>query len=442
MKIAKRILISLLIIITISSLSYGAFIAKALYEKYSNTIEWENSSLISKIHQVPPSLAKNYISKENQRILEILTEVNIALEEIKAGNEVNQAKKEDYWMLYEKAKKEIEASEEFQGLLTKGLFSDFELYLKADEAIENAYSVLEIEGLEEYEKAFASRIVKESIPIESLFLERLKAVSKDYYNLESFSKNALGKLGVIENKVLQANVKVDKKTTQNLLTEIENKELTKFKHINKLVKLLNSEKWDAVLAHNESSKEYYAWKESQAILEGLLQANYVKVSNFKTVADIKAYDSSIKLEERKHHTIKEDSVVTAVFYNREQLSNELYVKRGAPIYFTINYEYIEDPKSTITVEYFDVDGNKLLEDITYENYVGEYFNVDKKSIDGYVFVGVKNEISKFQPDNSKVQVIYDVYVEPEPEPEPDPEPEEEIEVEIEDENPEEESQDN
>lgn len=414
MKLFKRIFITTLILVIIGSLSYGSLIAKSMYEKYNDTIKWKNSSLQSKIHQVPPALAQNYISVEDQKMLEILTDVNIALEEIKTNKGIKEEKVEEYWELHDNAKNKIEKSEEHKKLLTKGIFNDFSLYLKADAAIKNAYGNLEIEGLEEYEKAFSNKLLKQNSEVDKVFLNKLQGISKDFKNLESFSKNAIKKLGLIENNVLKVDIKVNRETTDDLLEQIKEKNLEKFTHIKNLVNILNSESWNKILTHNESSSRYYSWKESQKILESLLQSNYVPVSSFNMVEDVLTYSPGIRLEEKANHTINSDSLVKAIYYNGEKLSENLYVKKGTPLNFVIEYEYTEDPKSTVTIEYIDIYGNQL--DIrTYEGYVGASIPFSK-DIEGYVLFEIRNELNKFPEEDYTIQFVYEEYV-PEPEPE-------------------------
>lgn len=414
MKLFKRIFIASLILTTIGSLSYGYIVAKSMYEKYNNTIEWKNSSLQSKIHQVPPALAQNYISIEDQKMLEILTDVNIALEEIKVNKEIRKEKFDEYWKLHEYAKSEIGKSEENKKLLTKGNFADFSLYLNADSAVKKAYENLEIEGLEEYERAFYNKLLKQNSEIDNVFLKKLQGISKDFTNLESFSKNAINKLGVIENNVLKVDIKVNKKITDELLEQIKEKNLEKFTHIKNLVNILNSQSWNEILTHNESSLNYYSWKESQKILDSLMKSNYVSVLSFNTVEDVLSYSPGIRLEEKQNHTINSDSIVKGVYYKGEKLNESLYVKKGTPLNFVIEYEYTENPKSTVTIEYVDIDGNKL-GTRTQEGYVGSPIVIDK-NIEGYVLLEIRNELYKFPEEDSTIQFVYEKYV-PEPEPE-------------------------
>lgn len=408
MKLFKRILITILILTTISSLSYGAFVAKSMYEKYNSTMEWRNSSLQSKIHQVPPELAQNYISIEDQKMLTMLTEINEALEEIKENKEIKEDKFGEYWDLYNYALNEIEQSEEHKGLLKEGVFNDFAVYLKSDLAIKKAYENLQIEDLEEYEKILSDRLLNQNNEVDKAFLNKLQTIAKDFSNLESFSNDSIKKLGIVENNVLKVDVKVNREITDDLLEQIEKSNLKKFAHIRNLYSILNSESWNKILSNNKDSLEYYSWKESQKILDSLLQSNYLPVSSFNTVEDVLSYSPSIKLEERENYSINKDSIIKEVYYNGQKLNSNLYVKKGTSLNFVIDYQYTENPKSKITIEYIDNQGNKL--DVkTYEGYVGKPIVVEK-DIEGYVLLEVKNELSEFPKEDSKIQFVYEKHI--------------------------------
>lgn len=424
-------------LVIIGSLSYSIFMADSMYKKYNATIKWENSSLLSNIHQVPPQLAQNYISTEEQKVFKILTDVNIALEEIKLAGEVSEEKYNEYWLLYEKSKKGLEESDLYESMENKDIFNDFSLYLKADLAIKESYKDLNVEILDEYSKTFANRLAKEDSKIEKSFLNQLNEISKDLEELNEFSSYAVSKLGVVEEDTLYVDKLVNKTITAELIEDIKEKDLTRFSHIKNLFDILNGDSWNQIVDHNASSLEYYAWKESQEILDSLLHSNYISVSSFKTVQDVLSYQPSISLEEKKNFTINRDSIVTGVYYNGEKMDENLYVKRGIPLNFAINYQYTENPKSTVNIEYLDTDGNELSVD-SYENYVGSSITIDRREIDGYILVEIKNNLNEFPKDDTVVQLIYEL--EPEPEPEPEPE-EEETEEEVDPEDGAEEEQD-
>ena len=135
-----------------------------------------------------------------------------------------------------------------------------------------------------------------------------------------------------------------------------------------------------------------------------------------------AYNPLIELEEKENHSIDEASLVTSVHYNGTQLDKSLYVKRGTDLNFVIDYKYIENPKSTVIVEYVDIDGVKLGSDESLTGYVNDNMDVIIKDFTGYNFVKIDNDLNMFPENDSTVKVIYEKFT-------PEPEVEEEIEEE-------------
>lgn len=341
----KRTFITLTTLIIIGSLGYSSFLAYGMYERYEETIRWENSSLLNEIHQVPPSLARNYVSPEEKRLFAVLTDVNIALNEITKEGKVSEKKQGEYWELHDEALIEIENNKElYEAFPDKYMFDDFSLYIKADLAIKKAYDELNVAELEEHSKTLAKRLSKKDSKIENNLFKELKEVSNDYYTLNEFSKNAIAQLGVVEKDILRVGTKVNKSLTKTILDEIEDKKLTRFSHIKNLAKILDSGSWSSILAHNITTQEYYSWKESQAILDSLLKANYVSIGSFKTVGDILAYDSSISLAYKAGYSIDDDSKVLGVYHNGEEIDEDLYIVRGASLNFDIDYKYTKTPE--------------------------------------------------------------------------------------------------
>lgn len=428
----KKIFITTMILIVIGSLSYSATLAKSMYIQYNDTIKWENSSLLSKIDKVPPSLAKNYITIEEHKLFQLLAEVNSALDEINKEEEIKEEKRSQYLELLNKAESELKENDTYDSLQIKNVFDDFALYLNVDSLITHAYEDYNIDKLEEYSNLLSQRLSKENNKTEKNFLDKLNKISKDYKLVEDFSQKAIVQIGIVKDNILNVNIQVNKETTDTLLKEIEEKDLNKFIHIKKLYDIMKSKTWDTILANNISSSEYYSWKESEEILNSLLKMDYVPVSSFKTVQDVLNYDSSIKLEEKRNFTIDRNSQVTGVYYHGKKLNENLYAKKGVLLNFTIDYKYIENPKSTITIEYVDIDGNKLaVNDEVYQDYVGNSWTTNPKNIEGYVFLEIKNNLNKFPENDSFIQVVYKEYEEPEviEEPEEVEEPEEPEEVE-------------
>lgn len=408
--IIKRTLIPFLIVIILCSIFYSVLLADEVYKKYTTTLEWDNSSLQQKIHMVPPGLAKNYVSGEEQFLIGLVADVNAALEEIKKNNGISEKKYEEYLVLQSFVNEKIGGNEENEKFLDENGMNELNFYMEAHSIIDNSYETLNIDELERIESIFATRITDKEQEVDKTYLEEIQKISEDFKKLESFSKNALKKLGSVENGILKVDSKVNREITEDLLKEIEEKKLRKFTHIYKLYGMLTSEPWSNILAHNEDSKKYFAWQESKEILENLSKSNYVPVSYFLTVDDVLAKNPNAKLEQKANHTINGASPVKGVYHSGKLLSEDLYVKKGTELDFSIEYEYIENPKSTVTVEYSDSLG-ELFGTQTFEDYVGNPISINT-GLEGYVLVDSVNFVESFGEENVTVKLIYEEYVPP------------------------------
>lgn len=337
----KRIFGSIITLIVLLTSGYTYYLGDSMYSRYKETVQWNNSSLLKDLHKMPPSLAKNYITPDEKKLFKVLADVNVALNEMVTAGEIG-SKENKYWELYEEAKAEIERNNMQESLAVKDVFDDFSLYLKINSSINSAYETMNIEELDNYSAMLASRLSDEHNELENNFLIEMKKIADDYSTLNEFSKKAMSKLGFIDSELLKVSRKVNKSITDDLLKEINEDNLKKFAHIQKLSEMLESKKWGDLLANNAEASKYYSWKESQAILESLAHTNYVPVSSFHNVKDVLAYDSWVGLENKEGFIINhEESKILAVYYDGKELSGNLYVKRGTRLSFIIDYVYIE-----------------------------------------------------------------------------------------------------
>lgn len=410
MRILRRIFVPTLITIMLVSISYAAILADSVYKKYTETLGWENSSLQDRIHMVPPGLAQNYVTGEEERLFEIVADINSALEEIKTNQGVPDDKYDQYVALQKTINEEIAANEEIKEFLADNGLNDFNFYIEADSIVKNSYETFNVEDLEKLESTFASRVMKNEQAIDKALLEKIQIIAKDFKRLESFSKKALEKLGAVENGVLNVDLSVNAEITDELLQQIEEKDLKKFPHIEKLYSLLISESWSNIIAHNEDSKKYFAWQESKAILENLAKSSYIPVSSLKTVEDVLHYYPKVKHKEKANHTINKESLVENVYFDGKILDENLYVRKDADLTFDIKYEYTENPKSTITVKYSDNFGNQLKTE-TYEDYVGNSITI-LTELPGYVLKESVNIVKEFGVEDATVILVYEKYVPP------------------------------
>lgn len=341
----KKTFITSSLLVIASSLGYSTYVASSLQEKYEETIKWDNSSLLSQIHQVPPSLAKNYITHEEQKLFTILTEVNMSLNEIIDNVGVLDSKKDGYWKLYNEAKEVIENNKElYESFTDKEIIEDFKLYLEADETIKTAYNDYSLENLKKHSEKFSKRLSKRNNEFERSLFEQLRQISKDYVVLEEFSKRILPQLGVVDNKILSVKLEVTKEMTNSILNEIKDKKLYKFKHISKLEKILEGAVWNTIVDNNRITKEYLAWQDAKAVLETLTKSDYILVGKLKTTKDILDYDPSASLAYKPGYTIDDDSKVLGVYMGNTMLDDDLYMKKGSHVWYSIEYKYTKTPE--------------------------------------------------------------------------------------------------
>lgn len=128
-----------------------------------------------------------------------------------------------------------------------------------------------------------------------------------------------------------------------------------------------------------------------------MKSDYISVKSFRTVDDVLRYDSQIQLEEKEHYSINKDSVVKAVYYDGKKLKNNQFIKRGSYLNFTIDYKYIEDPKSKLVIDYVDENGKKLRKSEEFEGYVG----------DGTIFHIIFTEINCFYNFWNSIDFLHD-----------------------------------
>lgn len=340
----RKIFTTLLTLLAILSLVLTFLFAYDVLGQYEETMNWQQNILNSDIHKAPPNLAKNYIPPEEQELYVRLTDVNQALEEVEADETVKVEKLDQYWEIHNKAKVVMDRMTEEDSLPEGTSFSNMnrlEAYLKAEEAIQNAYDTVDSETLDQYAQAFAKRLTHEEKAIDRHYLQRLRELAVEFVTLEEFSKEMLNSLGVVEQNILRVDIRVTRSITDNLLTRIENENMERFNHIKKMADVLRSVSWDKILTHNTLTRDYYSWKESQEILEALLFSNYIPVSEFDHYERAIQYDPSQAIESPEGYELDIYSPVTAVYYKGERIAEGSYIRKGIPLRFDIDYLYTE-----------------------------------------------------------------------------------------------------
>lgn len=340
-KMIKKTFKTLLGILTILSLVFSTYFAFSMYEQYEESVRWDSSSLLSNIHNVPPALAKNYVFGNEEKLAQALTDVNSALDVVLEEEGVPKEHLKDFTELCQRADELFQESDLEDNNITKPLRS-LQLYIQTEQAIVDAYEVVDTEDLIIYSDKLVSRLNERDNTLDAVYLNKLGEVAKDYQSLENFSKRTLEALGVVEADTLYVDLKVDRAATEGILNDLSNTQLLKFSNARRLEAMLRGDPWDDILAHNQSTKEYYSWKKSEEILESLLITNYKPVSDFKELQDALDYQSGLRLETMIGYELDiENSTINSVYYQGELLDDDMYVKKGSKLFFDIEYVYTE-----------------------------------------------------------------------------------------------------
>lgn len=345
----KKIFKFILATLAISSILFTIFFGYSMYEQYKESVRWDSSSLLSNIHNVPPALAKNYVTGDEEELTTTLLDVNNALNSIEKHKGIPKDELDSYTELHDRALVLIKKHKlEDDGISDPS--DSLYLYIQTEKAIDKAYREVGTEPLSEYSKKLVDRLNKRDNTLDEIYLDRLSVVAKDYKSLEKFSKNALDKLGVFNGDTLYVGVKVDRTITQSILTDLSDKKLLRFANTRRLDTLLRDTSWDDILEHNESTKRYYSWQDSKSILESLVETSYRPVSSFETLEDVLNYNPYMTLKVPDGYKINRDSKVENIYYNGNLLGKDMYIKKGIHLTFDIDYTYTELEKEEEIIE--------------------------------------------------------------------------------------------
>lgn len=344
----------ILAVLAITSILFTIFFGYSMIEQYRESVRWKSSSLLSNIHNVPPALAKNYVTGDEEELTQSLVDVDNALKDIEKSKGIPKDELELYEEYYNKANELIKKHGLEKDKISNPSNS-LSLYIQAEKIIDEAYREVSIEKLSEYSDKFVDRLNKKDNKIDIIYLEKLSTVSQDYKDLEIFSKNALETLGVFNGDTLYVDLKVDKSITQKILTEISDKKLLRFSNTRRLDTLLRDTPWVDILEHNESTKRYYSWKESKDILEALMATSYRSVSSFETLEDVLNYNPYMKVNVPEGYEVDRDSKVKNVYYQGNLVDKDQYIKKGIHLTFDIDYTYteLEIEEEIIDIEWDD-----------------------------------------------------------------------------------------
>lgn len=338
----KKVITSIFVLIILITVGVVIFITSIILEQYDDTKQWQSSSLSGDMNTIPPELAKNYVRAGDNETATIWEEVDATLKEINQEGMISDENIDDYKALCALS---IEKQEEYE--ITSGQVVDnntqLSLYLDIVSAIKTAYTNPNIEDLSAVTDRLHQFMFNNNDTVNRIFLDQLQEIATDYEHVYDFIDQTLPNLGSINNKVLSVDVDVDSKTTEQVINEIEQYDLSKFPLIKRLHTLLTNDSWSVILNRNEITKQYNLWQTQKDILENLSQSDYYVVSSITTYEQAQKYDMIIKVTEKDGYTIDPDSKIKSISYNGQVLSNNQYIRKGTQVVAQIEPNYIKDP---------------------------------------------------------------------------------------------------
>lgn len=342
---------TLILVIAISFLIVTTMVI-LIVQNYTDTKQWDVSYLNKEIHTIPPQLAKNYVSLDDQELLELLSNVNVALSEIEKSKGIDPDNLDDYRRLHERASK-MQAKLELNDSALTAPIQTLGLYLNIEQAMNTAYSKPDPERFEELTDQLSIRLLGDNKnKMDNLYLDKLSAIAEKYKELDEFITYSLSLLGTIEKGKLTVSPSITKEITNDLVNRISQNNLDIFDNVKRLKELLISPDWEQILQHADAKRRYDAWLEAKKILEALSKSDYISASTFQTYEDVINYGYTAYVEERYGYDIDMKSKVTSITVNGQPVSDDAYFRKNANVQFTIDAEYIyRKPKPTIDTEH-------------------------------------------------------------------------------------------
>lgn len=316
-------------------------IADITWKQYQDTRDWQNTAYTGEIKDVEPFLAKNYIKTDEREAVAVWQQLDQALSEIDASGGIPEDKVGGYKSLLEESKSWQEA----YGLGTGEIPSKnsrLSLYLELEELLPTVYETPAAEQLQQLTNRLYTAQMEADAPVHAEYFERLKVVAADYQNLSLFLSNFMPRLGTIEDGILSVDKQVGKKTTQDLVGEIEEHSLQKFPFIADLYKLLKGEQWDNVLKRNEITRAYEAWNGARSQLESYGKSEYYAASSVATYQDALDMGLDVYTQEKEGYTIDPASPVYTITCNGVIITKDQYIRYGTPVIVTLKEKYVKD----------------------------------------------------------------------------------------------------
>ena len=339
----KKLGITVLLLITLSTLGMITLIASITWEQYQDTKAWQNTKLTGEMKDVPPFLARDYVKAHDKDAVQAWQQVANSLQEIEKNQGILPEKRNAYEQFLQAS---IEKQKSYE--ITTGEIAEnnenLQLYLDIEAAMKTAYDVPQTKALQDVTTRLYTVYTKKPSTMHTIYFDKLRVIAEDYLHLSTFLSDTLPTLGVIDKKTLMVSTNVGETVTKQVKTMIEEQHLTKFSYVQKVYDLLTSSKWETILKRNQVSREYQQWINAKDQLESLSKSNYYGVSTIVTYQQALDAGLSVEVKEREGYTINPNSPVRAISYQGEILGDEQYIQYGTAVVVLIEEQYVPIPK--------------------------------------------------------------------------------------------------
>lgn len=336
----KKIFKSLLWLIIIGSSIAILIIVSLIYRNYSDTKHWNKMNVNEEVHKVPPQLATDYVSQDNQKLMELLSRVDDALSDIEDNDGIDEADFDDYRRLHEDVSDLQEGMDMDDNELTEPV-QTLKLYLDIEQGIRSSYDKPDDEKLSKLTDRLANRFLEDKeTDLDEVYMGKLEKMAGDYAEIQQ-TIDDIDALGDSKDNTLTIKTSATQDATDTILNHIDEHDLTDYRHIGNLQTLLTSSDWDDVLKYTKAEREYNEWQDAKGQLEALAQSDYLPVSAFQTYQDVKDAGYSADIDEKDGYTVDDNSPVTMVTVDGEEVANDAYFYKSADVAFAIDEEYIE-----------------------------------------------------------------------------------------------------
>lgn len=317
-----------------------------IYVKYNSTEKWADSRLNGAEANIPPEFAKNTYSAAMLKDVDSLSSVTKVL------NDVSR----DGGLTADTIKPARKALARSQAILKayhitggesmtnqNNLLLDIRVY----DVEKSAYSNPDSAALSSVINDVTKRNLSNETKTDQQILARLNNIANDYKALNSFVDTYVPKLGNIDGNLITVKKSVSAETTYDILAATRRHNLSKFPNINKLRTLLESVKWQKVMANNESVSENEKWSSVLAVFHALSQSEYIDSDSIQTLADAKKINAAIDgAVQRDGYKILDASSVISITVDGMPVTKGQYIRKDAKIAVTILPSYERSNKNS------------------------------------------------------------------------------------------------